>query len=378
MGVCNSTNNTHRESKRTNPTTELFNRPNVEEPKIQRPVHKSTEPKQINPNCEIENIQNTTIIRHINDIQGDAVNISKCENSTIIIMDTSAQVTISECNNCKIYIAPSKHVITLRSSKNIFLISASNQFRCSDIEDCSLALFTISQPSIERAKRVKLGCFCFRYTELPELFVKAELCVWDNKWSEYHDFNVAIKSEIEYFNVSNDKVFINAFSKELQEQESHIDSYQPVPFTNGLSMEIQPGSQNVLIFIKERQINSHNLYIHLEHWNKNLMKTKMISKSEGEYTSFFADLEMKVKKNELREFIQNNQSQLGATKNSTKDNSKSSFIVLWMNLQEDDSKDELKDYFEGDLENSIVLSKEEVDNIDSFVTKLFNNFRNTA
>jgi hypothetical protein len=59
-----------------------------------------------NPHSIISGQVNKTIVKQINDIKGDMVQIDNCSYSSIIIMDYSAQVIIEKCNNCVIFIAP--------------------------------------------------------------------------------------------------------------------------------------------------------------------------------------------------------------------------------------------------------------------------------
>lgn len=59
-----------------------------------------------NENCNIRNKENLNIIRKIGEVKGEQVIIAYCKNSSIIILDYSAQVTIEGCDNCNIFIAP--------------------------------------------------------------------------------------------------------------------------------------------------------------------------------------------------------------------------------------------------------------------------------
>jgi hypothetical protein len=79
----------------------------------------------------------------------------------------------------------------IRESNNLRIISASNQFRCTDVVNCKAAVYSNNEPKFERVKNVNIGCFFFMYTELPDLFHKADLSVWDNVWSEIVDFTPA-------------------------------------------------------------------------------------------------------------------------------------------------------------------------------------------
>jgi hypothetical protein len=217
--------------------------------------------KPLNPHSIIKNIKSQTIIKAINDLNGDALQLENCVDSTIIIMDMSAQVIIEKCTNCRIFIAPCKGSIFLRNSKEIYMISASHQFRCRDIQNCVISIYSSSPPAIEKCENLKLGCFCFRYTELPLLFSKAELCIWKNMWSEYVLFpNSQPNGIVEYFEVISDKDFINKFTQCMKDHEISIDHYEPVPFTHGLSLPFTPEYKNVLIFLKESHVETEKLY----------------------------------------------------------------------------------------------------------------------
>lgn len=128
------------------------------------------------------------------------------------------------------------------------MISASHQFRCVNLEDTKISLFTTSRPAIEKVKKFKLSCFCFGYTELlgiyhiliySDLFTRAGLSVWDNHWSEYDEFS-SENQGISYFQVFEDMEFLKSFKNALADQEIRIDQYFPVPFTYGLSQKITP------------------------------------------------------------------------------------------------------------------------------------------
>lgn len=239
MGICNTTKNKNGIKAETSQNINAA---------------KTDFAKRINPHSIIKFQQSSVVVKHINEINGDAIQIEGCKDSTIIIMDYSAQVIIEQCDNCNIFIAPCKSSVFIRNSKNISLISASQQFRCRDIEDSKFSIFSASSPAIEKTKNLKISCFCFRYTELFDLFIKADLNVWNNSWSEFIDFSDD-KKNIQYFNVKSDLNFMGNFSKALHDQEISVDQYFPVPLTQGLSVKIPREFTHMLIFFKENEID---------------------------------------------------------------------------------------------------------------------------
>lgn len=99
MGICNSTTNKNHQNRYS---TSHSTREPVDH------AAAKTFKKTVNPNSIIKFQKNQTIIKHINDINGDMIQIEGCDDCTIIIMDYSAHVIIEKCNNCIIFIAPCK------------------------------------------------------------------------------------------------------------------------------------------------------------------------------------------------------------------------------------------------------------------------------
>lgn len=281
MGPCNSVKS--KRNMRTSPTVEQRD----------STYSYSRSEKTLNPHLIISNLKDQVVIKHINDINGDVVKIDNCVDSTMIIMDTSMQVIVYRCQNCNIYIAPCKGCVILKESSNLRINSASRQFRCIDVNNCKASVYCNNEPEFERVKNFSIGCFFFMYTELPDLFYKSDLSVWDNIWSEIVDLtptkkeiigsqdniihenhgnqgiqekekptcgqplpnppnptqtqvtpSTAYLSNITYFNAREDPDFTLPFSIALKDQEISVDQYFPVPMTLGLSCGLYSLTQN--------------------------------------------------------------------------------------------------------------------------------------
>jgi hypothetical protein len=150
-----------------------------------------------------------------------------------------------------------KNSITLQKCKNINIICASQSFRFSEVDNVKASLFTMSKPVIDRAKGLKLACFCFYYTKLSgkivlakflDMFNKAGLSVWNNQWSEFNDFTND-KQNVSYFDVLQDHDFISKFKAAFKDQESEVFQYFPVLYTAGLSYPQTLGSE-VIFYLK--------------------------------------------------------------------------------------------------------------------------------
>ena len=56
----------------------------------------------------ISNLTNQTIIKKINEVDGEMIIIENCKNCTIIVLDFSSQVAIGNCKDCNIFLGPCK------------------------------------------------------------------------------------------------------------------------------------------------------------------------------------------------------------------------------------------------------------------------------
>jgi hypothetical protein len=62
------------------------------------------------------------------------------------------------------------------------------------------------------------------------------MSIWNNNWSKLYNFSGRENSkEIKFFDLEADKYFFENFKINLKDSDTEIKSYNPVPFTWGLS-----------------------------------------------------------------------------------------------------------------------------------------------
>ncbi len=67
-------------------------------------------------------------------------------------------------------------------------------YRTRDCHDIDVLLYSKTPPIIETTNNIRIGCFQFEsYPGLREQFEKANLNIWDNKWSDMYDFSGNVK-----------------------------------------------------------------------------------------------------------------------------------------------------------------------------------------
>lgn len=186
MGPCVSVNSNHEASPTKESTSSNVLNPN------------SFAPKTYNSHSIIENNKDKTVIKTIKQINGDAIRLQNNTNCIIIILDYSGQIEIQECSSCYLFLAPCKGSIIVRNCINMNIVSASAQIRITNVTKSNFFVFTPALIAIESSKEITLGTFFIEYMELPEMFQKAKLNIWENTWSEYHLFTK--DSDVTYAN----------------------------------------------------------------------------------------------------------------------------------------------------------------------------------
>ncbi|XP_039600659.1 protein XRP2 [Polypterus senegalus] len=121
-------------------------------------------------------------------LNGQQFVIQECENCNIFIFDHSATITIDDCINCTIFLGPVKGSVFFRDCKDCKCIVACQQFRTRDCKKMDIFLSCATQPIIESSTGMKFGCFQYYYPELGFQFKDAGLSIFNNNWSNIHDF----------------------------------------------------------------------------------------------------------------------------------------------------------------------------------------------
>lgn len=109
----------------------------------------------------IENIKNKTIIKSINQINGNQIKILNNENSIIIIMDNTSNVNIENCIKCSIFISSCSSLISINKCEKINLISISHYINIINVIEGNFFIFSMTNPKIDNSKIFFLECFIY-------------------------------------------------------------------------------------------------------------------------------------------------------------------------------------------------------------------------
>lgn len=144
---------------------------------------------QIDPkDYTFSGLKDETVGRLPGKVAGQQFIIQDCENCSIYIFDHSATITVDDCVNCQIFLGPIKGSVFFRDCKDCKCIVACQQFRTRDCRKLEVFLCCATQPIIESSTGMKFGCFQYYYPELALQFKDAGLSIFNNTWSNIHDF----------------------------------------------------------------------------------------------------------------------------------------------------------------------------------------------
>ena len=272
MGICYSENSNHKAEKKGQNSKVLNPNENFQ--------------KKENPNSIISDKSNSTIVKKISEINGDALRLQNNKSCVIMIMDYSSSVSIQECTDCSIFIAPCQGSIIIRKCSNVNIISASAQLRITDVMNSSFFVFSSTPPAIESSKNINLGMFFVQYMELPDMFKKAKLNIWENAWSQYEKFGNEVDCRYSEDKTKNE--IISKFSAGFNDSYVNPDQYQFVPFEYGKSLNEDKMNDLIIVFKEEDCVDSEILKFltpdELQEKHTKLIKTIILKENGNEFT----------------------------------------------------------------------------------------------
>ncbi|KAJ8247002.1 hypothetical protein GJAV_G00257650 [Gymnothorax javanicus] len=145
--------------------------------------------EKVDPNDYIlKGAKDATIGRLPGTLNGQQLVIQDCENCNIFVFDHSATISIDDCVNCRVVLGPVKGSVFIRDCKDMKCVVACQQFRTRDCKKAEVFLCCSTQPIIESSTGMKFGCYQYYYPELGFHFKDAGLSIFNNNWSNIHDF----------------------------------------------------------------------------------------------------------------------------------------------------------------------------------------------
>ena len=404
MGVCTTEDQPNRSRNSINQTKENLKINEIESLKIVNQNKNRMPEYNYNKNIEISLNEKKTIIKSIGAIKGESISINNNLNCIILIMDYSHLVDIQNCQNCSIFLGPCETIINVQNCQGLNLISASLNLKISNVKNSNFYYFVSNSPIIELSQNIYLGNFFVQYMELPEMFIKSKLNIWNNKWSCYKE--KGNNSDIKFSDDNIKQNVVEIFNPIFPSCYINIDQFQFVPFSYGKSLEIKNNYINFLIILRQEdfpevEILKMILPEEIENYKVKLISTLVVNDKNEIIENIIKKLESNKENNILINYLlrnnkinnegieslqssqnkninQNNPSVNSITKSRLNDNDlsnneylcnnnlkflkKRDFLFLWF-IDEDIDFEEINDYFNSYFEPLYVgkILKEEFD-----------------
>lgn len=140
------------------------------------------------------NKTNETLMKLPGQIEGQPFDVSDLEGCTVMLLDHINQVQIDHLSNCRIFVGPSSESVFVRNCTNCVFTIACKQLRTRDCFDCSIYLYSLTDPIIETSEQMTFAPFNGAYCGIERNFTDARLEPTNNHWSQVYDFNDPEKS----------------------------------------------------------------------------------------------------------------------------------------------------------------------------------------
>ena len=100
------------------------------------------------------------------DINGIDFMIKDLEGCTVVLLDHTAQITVDRCKNTKFYLGPIKASVFFRDCQDCEITVSCSQFRCRDLKNSKIWLYTPNDPIIESSDDLIFAPYNFKYQQL--------------------------------------------------------------------------------------------------------------------------------------------------------------------------------------------------------------------
>jgi protein XRP2 len=115
------------------------------------------------------------LVKKPGDINGLEFMIKDLEDCTVVLLDNIAQLTVDRCKNTRLFIGPVKGSIFVRNCSDCHVIVSCGQFRCRELTDSSVYLYTPNDPIIESSSNLTFAPYNFKYPLLKQHAEAADL-----------------------------------------------------------------------------------------------------------------------------------------------------------------------------------------------------------
>ncbi|GLE04457.1 hypothetical protein PINS_up013399 [Pythium insidiosum] len=145
-------------------------------------------------NYTFRNKKSETLIKAPGKIAGQPFDLSDLDECEVLLLDQCDQVQVDNVTNSRLFIGPCSESVFVRNCSNCVITVACKQLRTRDCTNCTINLYSLTDPIIETSSDIKFAPFNGAYCGLEQHFRDARLEPTNNHWSQVYDFNDPDKS----------------------------------------------------------------------------------------------------------------------------------------------------------------------------------------
>ncbi|KAL9979441.1 hypothetical protein ACROYT_G017112 [Oculina patagonica] len=252
----------------------------------------------------IGDLKGETVAKLPGELNGQQFIIQNNKDCSIFILDHTDSVTVDDCINCQIVIGPCGGrqvvIVFFRDCQDCKVVVACQQFRTRDCKKMDFFLCCATQPIIESSSGMKFACYQFFYPELEGQFEAAKLSVYNNNWSNIHDFTPAAGEKT--WNLLPEAASTHIYDyvqtpEQLNSRNiSTADNMSVIPLTLGTRRK-EFDESCLVVFFQDTDIkrNVKKLIYEQEHQRKHvLVQTKEIKMKPEDVARIFGSEDYKI------------------------------------------------------------------------------------
>ncbi|KAL3312885.1 Protein Xrp2 [Cichlidogyrus casuarinus] len=136
-----------------------------------------------------DGVKENIVLKRTGQINGQQFIIKNCSSCFFFLLDHFDSLNIDNVSDSAFIVGPVKRSIFLRNCMNCKVLVACQQLRMRDCSLCDVYTACVSVPIIENSSKIRFGPYQLWYTDLLKNFNDAGLSIFNNNWSEIHDFS---------------------------------------------------------------------------------------------------------------------------------------------------------------------------------------------
>lgn len=183
-------------------------------------------------------------------VNDQRINIDRCSQCQVFLLDQCDSVQIDECQQCVFFIGPTSGSVFLRNCVDCVFVIACGQLRTRDVKRCTISLLCAARPVIEASSDIKLCCFSARhqYFMLEHHMRRAKLSVFNNLYWFVHDFTPSGRPNFSFVPQTEFESSYDLAVMQMQSGGTYAATFSAVPVLSAGVPEYIPADEDMTMY----------------------------------------------------------------------------------------------------------------------------------